>query len=579
MNESDVTSLGEWISLFLTLVVLLVPLVVMLAWWLKLRYAGTIVRLQREVTPAEQTSITCNRIEPEPGPHYPSMAPLQVHFMSAEAVQELKSESDLGASARALRRRVLLLQIAFGLLVWVTLLVALLSASVIVTQPESNPESATGGISAVALASQWVQLISLVCLPVLFAWALEASLRERLVWICFGVAAAIIAASEIVAGSTALAALYSLLAVAAVGVMISAFMRPAVRGAGPPLLAALCVGMIAFAVVALTLDALIDENGMWGRGRPGYYIVWALVIAVGLAAAWTSLFWIARCYEAKRFSNQQLAGWGYWGLLSLVVLAMVLYNVDESGHREPLLWTAGTALVVLTAVHWVSKWVLCRVMRGVPASLGPLLMLRVFKPSSRSEAFMDRFAARWRFMAPAWMIAGPDLAGAYMEPDEFFAYLRGDLCDRFIDRSSIIEERVAHLDDQRDPDGRFRISELFCANHIWQQTVLALMSRARVVMIDLREYSEKRAGTHFELCELLRREPLEKALFLMDANADRTNIEAVLRSAWESVRERRCLPTDGTPQVTVLQLGPDSERQIAGLLRAVAQVSTLTGAF
>jgi hypothetical protein len=31
--------------------------------------------------------------------------------------------------------------------------------------------------------------------------------------------------------------------------------------------------------------------------------------------------------------------------------------------------------------------------------------------------------------------------------------------------------------------------------------------------------------------------------------------------------------------VTVLQLGPDSERQIAGLLRAVAQVSTLTCAF
>jgi len=579
MNESDVTSLGEWVSIFLTLVVLLVPLVVMLAWWLKLRYASNIVRLQREVTPAEQTSITCNRIEPEPGPHYPSTALLQVHFMSAEAVQELKSESDSGASARALRRRVLLLQIAFGLLVWVTLLVALLSALVIVTQPENDPESATGGISAVALASQWVQLISLVCLPVLFAWALEAGLRERLVWIGFGVAAAIIAASEIVLGSTALAALYSLLAVAAVGVMISAFMRPAVRGAGPPLLAALCVGMIAFAVVALTLDALIDENSMWGRGRPGYYVVWALIIAVGLAAAWTTLIWIARCYETKRFSNQQLAGWGYWGLLSLVVLAMVLYNVDEGRHREPLLWIAGTALIVLTAVHWMSKWVLCRVMRGAPASLGPLLMLRVFKPSSRSEAFMDRFAARWRFMAPAWMIAGPDLAGAYMEPDEFFAYLRGDLCDRFIDRSSIIEERVAHLDDQRDPDGRFRISELFCANHIWQQTVLALMNRASVVMIDLREYSEKRAGTHFELCELLRREPLEKALFLTDANADRANIEAVLRSAWESVRERRRLPTDGTPKVTVLQLGPDSERQIAGLLRAVAQVSTLTCAF
>ena len=45
----------------------------------------------------------------------------------------------------------------------------------------------------------------------------------------------------------------------------------------------------------------------------------------------------------------------------------------------------------------------------------PLLLLRVFKPSGRSEAFMDRFLARWRFAAPVWMIGGPDLAAEVID--------------------------------------------------------------------------------------------------------------------------------------------------------------------
>jgi hypothetical protein len=101
------------------------------------------------------------------------------------------------------------------------------------------------------------------------------------------------------------------------------------------------------------------------------------------------------------------------------------------------------------------------------------------------------------------MIAGPDLAGAYMEPDEFFAYLRRTLHERFINDSDKLNEALLNLDQTRDPDGRFRVNELFCANTTWQATVLSLIDRAAVVMLDLREYTKQRAGTRFELAHLL----------------------------------------------------------------------------
>ena len=95
----------------------------------------------------------------------------------------------------------------------------------------------------------------------------------------------------------------------------------------------------------------------------------------------------------------------------------------------------------------------------------------MFKPSGRSQAFTDRFFAYWRFAAPVWMIAGPDLAGAYMEPDEFFKYLRGRRREHFIADPGEAAPRVASLDRLRDPDGRFRVTEVYCTADTWQPTV------------------------------------------------------------------------------------------------------------
>src|SRR4030095_6254587 len=182
--------------------------------------------------------------------------------------------------------------------------------------------------------------------------------------------------------------------------------------------------------------------------------------------------------------------------------------------------------------RWLQSVALRRAVRDAAPSIGALLFLRVFKPSRRSEEFTDRFFSHWRFAAPVWMIAGPDLAGAFLEPDEFFAYLRRRLRQRFVADPDEAVSRVEALDNARDPDGRFRINELMCTNSTWQPTVLQLIARARVILLDLREYSQQRKGTRYELTELLRRAPLNKVVVLIDAKYNVPHFTTEVQSVW-----------------------------------------------
>jgi hypothetical protein len=193
------------------------------------------------------------------------------------------------------------------------------------------------------------------------------------------------------------------------------------------------------------------------------------------------------------------------------------------------------------------------------------------------------------------MIAGPDLAGAYMEPDEFLAFVDRSLHRRFIADPAELPARLAALDGDRDPDGRCRVSELFCSNHTWQPAVLALMDRAGVVLLDLREYGPARAGTRFELEQVLARVPLARVLLLVDADAPIDATTAEVQRAWRQVggaRGTAAAPTRGststststptpapapapapTPTLQLLQVGRGSAAEMRGLLRAAAQAA------
>lgn len=563
-SDADINS-TQWAALIALFLVLLVPIAVALAWWFKQRYARAIVRLQASVAGASAAPAAARPVDSEsPSANSaPGAPPLVIQVVAAASIKS--TGDDPTAPARRLRRRVLWVQFTAGLVYWFSLLLASATAlafySAVMQEPESNQTGSALASTAMFLAVMFV--------PPLLAWSLQAGTRQSVAWWIVVAGSVAVALGLALQGQGIVAALAAPAVLSALGLMLTAFLRPSVRGAGPPLVAAMIVGFLvfsAFSMVAVAMDdgSSGDDWGSWVEILAAIGVLLA-VTALSAWVGWRMLLRISRRYTIKRFSELQLALGSYWGLMTLIVLASLMALAFEEKTGGVMEWF-GLAVVLLwlgwrVAQRLVLRWA---VRRAAPAG-SPLLLLRVFKPSGRSEAFMDRFLARWRFAAPVWMIAGPDLAGALMEPDEFFAYLRRSLADRFISDAGQIPERLAGLDGERDPDGRFRVSELFCANSTWQPVVLAMIERAGVILLDLREYTAGRAGTRYELLELLRRAPLGRVLFLSDEAGDAPQLRGIINEAWQAVGRR------SGQTVRIVQLKSESDAELEGLFRVTAQ--------
>ena len=562
-NDADINS-TQWAALIALFLVFLVPIAVALAWWFKQRYARAIVRLQASVAGASAASAAAAQVDSAtPAADRASTAPpLVIQVMPAASI---KTEGDdPTAPARRLRRRVLWSQFTLGLMYWLSLLFTSAIGLAYYSAMLQEPEIMESGSSFAST----MMFLAVMLVPPLLAWSLQAGTRQSMAWWIVVAGSIAVAIGLALSGHGIVAALAAPAVLSALGLMLTAFLRPSVRGAGPPLVAAMIVGFLvfsAFSMIAVALDdGSGDDMGSWIEILVAVGLLLALT-ALSAWVAWRMLLRISRRYTKKRFSELQLALGSYWGLMTLIVLACVMALAFEEKTGAAMEWVG--LFVVLQWLAWrVAQRLALRwaVRRAAPARPS-LLLLRVFKPSGRSEAFMDRFLARWRFAAPVWMIAGPDLAGALMEPDEFFAYLRRSLADRFISDAGQIPERLAGLDGERDPDGRFRVSELFCANSIWKPVVLAMIERAGVILLDLREYSAGRAGTRFELLELLRGAPLERVLFLSDEAGDAPQLRGIIEEAWQAVGRR------SGQTVRIVQLQGETDAELDGLFRMAAQ--------
>ena len=560
----DELNLTQWSALVALLLLLLVPLAVAGAAGARRRYVRAITLLQTELT----------RGDGHVDLHRPTAPPNRVLLTIVRRPAAEIIQTAAARPAQRLRRRVLGVQFVAGLLYWWLLLLALIAALAMWQQLAGEAAGDSDDVDALA---GHLFLWPLLVLPALLGWAFQAGLPENRVWAAaglgllgFGLGVAGLGAGLWAGAAVAAAA-------AVLAAMLAAFLRPAVRGAGPPLVAALSVGMVVLAfgvAIGASFDDSDDtpisaEDWLWGIG-------WLLlVLAAAGAAAWRMLLRLARRYHERRFSDQQMALHAYWGLITAYcggAVLMISFD-DRTGHAMEwmaavvgLAWTGWRALE--RAALWIAR-------RRAPAPCGALLMLRVFKPSARSEAFTDRFLARWRFAGPTWMIAGPDLAGGNLEPDEFFAFLRGRLRERFIVTEDEVAAQVQALASDRDPDGRCRVHELFCSNATWRSTVLALMDQAGVVLLDLREYHPARLGTRFELEAVLQRVPLSRLIVLVGADDDLAPVQAQIADAWRMVDPRQ--RPDDAPRLNVLAVGAGTAAEMQGLMAAATAATTTSG--
>jgi hypothetical protein len=556
----------QWAAAIGILVLLAVPLAVGLAWWCKRRYARAVVALQRGSAPAGAAPAPL--AVPAAQAVGPSQAALRIDI--GAVTEAAAGEAPPGLTAgRRMRRRVLIAQVVLGTLYWWSLLLAAAIALAAYAQATGQALDGDNDSGAWGHAFIWPLLLA----APLLAWAFQAGWRESRVWAGFGLAFAAMFAGMLATRTGAVESTVAIAAMAAVSAMPLAFMRPDFRGAGPPLTLALTGGMLVFWILGAIAAAFDDSDPNAPTTAADIVILvvgLAVMLAIGGWVAWRLLLRQARRYADKRFSDLGLAHDAYWALITAFTAAAVLMISFEESTGGSMEWVALGVLLL----WWLWRAALRRLVRALVRSAPPggpsLLLLRVFKPSARSESFMDRLLARWRFVGPAWMIAGPDLAGAFMEPDEFFTWLRRRLHERFIARTDEVGARLAALDVARDPDGRFRVSELFCADGTWQAAVLALMDRADVVLLDLREYTPQRAGTHFELVQLLRRSDLRRVRVLIDARDDAQAVATAIRNAWrEAARPAAAEPA----ALALLTIGSGSEAELQALTQALAQAA------
>jgi hypothetical protein len=249
-----------------------------------------------------------------------------------------------------------------------------------------------------------------------------------------------------------------------------------------------------------------------------------LALPTGLLA-WRFLAATARAFETKRLSESELLVNVWWVMF---VFAFVADYVNTNGWSW-LPWPL--AVGSCAAFAFLYRRMLRRIVPAPRPHRRTLLLLRVFADVSRTQRLFDRVAARWRWLGPVTMIAAPDVVARTVDPSDFLEFATGRLKARFVKSAEDLHHRLKHLDDAPDPDGRFRVNELCCQADTWRAAVVGLMDRADAVLMDLRDFSSKRAGCAFELQQLGQRIDARRLVLAVDASTDREFLLANLGSA------------------------------------------------
>jgi hypothetical protein len=368
-----------------------------------------------------------------------------------------------------------------------------------------------------------------------------------------------------------------LFANAAGTVLLLAFLHRRIRAVGPLVLAFMVAGVAgAFFPIEIArrserlLHGLVVVGNVFGLGATALFVLMhVLGFAVLGVLGWWLLGLIGRRYRAKRMSDQSLTIDALWLLFGVVQPITFAY--------EGWGWivTGVVAFASYKLVTWAG-FTLCR-RRGASETNAPmLLLLRVFALGRRSERFFDAFTKWWRRSGSISLIAGPDLVTAVVEPHEFLGFVSGQLSRQFVQDEPDLERRLAALDRQPDPDGRFRVNEFFCHADTWQITMRRLAKESDAVLMDLRSFSHAHYGCLYELEQLLDIVDLERVVFLVDETTDRPFLEETLQHLWQGVDRESPNRRVESPSVHLFHASNHSGQSMRVLLLMLLGMQTAT---
>jgi hypothetical protein len=251
-----------------------------------------------------------------------------------------------------------------------------------------------------------------------------------------------------------------------------------------------------------------------------------LALPVGWVA-WQLLRFLAVRFERKRFSDVQLVVDCWW----LIVTAEEIVRRLSAAYG-PRSIAAG---LVAFIVYRISVALTLAWLPGPDRdhSKARLLLLRVFGYQARTETLFDRVAQQWRFHGPVQLIAGVDLAMRTVDPGDMLAFVGGNLEGRYVATVDDVGPRVSGLDMLRDPDGRFRVNEVYCRDDTWRAAVQALIDTTDIVLMDLRGFSDLNSGCAFELEQLVSRLPPDRIVLVFDHTTDLQLLGNFLSDGWQ----------------------------------------------
>jgi hypothetical protein len=257
--------------------------------------------------------------------------------------------------------------------------------------------------------------------------------------------------------------------------------------------------------------------------RHSNLIATILMLPAALIPAWIgqlSAGAFSRAHEHGFFSDISIvAGFGL-----AVYAALISFSADSTGITNLQIIFAWLAWMALTIGAYI--WSLSL----VPPPIGscPLLVLRVFSRTRKTENLLDTLQTRWRYAGPVLEIGGPDLAGINVDIREFSKFIAGSAHELFVSRNNCAEQIEDHLELDMDREGRFRINEVFCFESVWQTTVEQLIELTSAVLIDIRGFNAKRVGTAFELTLLCKMQRLDRTVLVGDSSTDWALVDNII---------------------------------------------------
>ena len=273
-------------------------------------------------------------------------------------------------------------------------------------------------------------------------------------------------------------------------------------------------------------SVLLDVSALTTHYVMYYGVFMVLVLPVGWVA-WRLLQYLAVRFERKRFSDVQLVADCWWLIVTAEeIVTHLSTKYGPGGIAAGLAAFAAYRIAVALALAWLPG-----PHRDHPKNR--LLLLRVFGYQARTETLFDRVAHQWRFHGPVQLIAGVDLAMRTVDPGDVLAFVSGSLDGRYVATVDEVGHRVSRLDMQRDPDGRFRVNEVYCRDDTWRATVQALIDTTDTVLMDLRGFSNVNSGCAFELEQLVSRLPPERIVLVYDQTTDLRLLGSFLSSGWQ----------------------------------------------